>query len=102
MAGSSPVANRRGPLAISNFAVRARLAGALAVARGADHELWRPLGTPRMAMFVGGLYHDGWLANGGHITLWPARDGRVEERSGFRSRSRPEPGERCSSSEGRA
>jgi hypothetical protein len=68
----------RGPLAISNFAVRARLVGAVAVARGAEYELWRPLGTPRMAMFVGGLYHDGWLANGGHITLWPARDGRVE------------------------
>jgi hypothetical protein len=30
-----------------------------------------------MAMFVGGLYQDGWLANGGHITLWPASDGRV-------------------------
>jgi hypothetical protein len=68
----------RGPLAISNYAVRARLAGAVAVARGAGYELWRPLGTPRMAMFVGGLYQDGWLANGGHITLWPASDGRVE------------------------
>ncbi len=67
-----------GPLVISNYAVRARLVGAVAVARGADYELWRPAGTPRMAMFVGGLYHDGWLANGGHITLWPARDGRVE------------------------
>jgi hypothetical protein len=67
-----------GPLVISNYAVRARLVGAVAVARGADYELWRPLGTPRMAMLVGGLYHDGWLANGGHITLWPARDGRVE------------------------
>jgi hypothetical protein len=32
---------------------------------------------PRLALFVGGLYHDGWLANGGHITVWPARDGRV-------------------------
>jgi hypothetical protein len=68
----------RGPLAISNFAVRARLTGAVAVARGAGYELWRPLGTPRMAMFVGGLYQDGWLANGGHITLWPAADGRVD------------------------
>ena len=68
----------RGPLVISNFAVRARLVGAVAVARGADYELWRPLGTPRMAMFVGGLYHDDWLANAGHITLWPGRDGRVE------------------------
>ena len=68
----------RGPLVISNFAVRARLVGAVAVARGADYELWRPLGTPRMAMFVGGLYHDNWLADGGHITLWPARNGLVE------------------------
>jgi hypothetical protein len=68
----------RGPLVISNFAVRARLVGAVAVARGADYELWRPLGTPRMAMFVGGLYQDSWLADGGHITLWPARNGRVE------------------------
>jgi hypothetical protein len=67
----------RGPLVISNFAVRARLAGAVAVARGADYELWRPLGTPRMALFVGGLYHNGWLAPAGHLTLWPARDGRV-------------------------
>jgi hypothetical protein len=66
-----------GPLVISNFAVRARLAGAVAVARGADYELWRPLGTPRMALFIGGLYHNGWLAPAGHLTLWPARDGRV-------------------------
>lgn len=68
----------RGPLAISNYAVRARLVGAVAVARGAGYELWRPLGTPRMAMFVGGLYQDGWLASSGHITLWPASDGRVQ------------------------
>jgi len=67
----------RGPLVISNFAVRARLANAVAVARGADYELWRPLGTPRMALFVGGLYHDGWLAPAGNLTLWPGRDGRV-------------------------
>jgi hypothetical protein len=67
-----------GPLVISNYAVRAQLVNAVAVARGADYELWRPVGTPRLALFVGGLYHDGWLANGGHITLWPSRDGRVD------------------------
>jgi hypothetical protein len=67
----------RGAIVISNFAVRARLTNAVAIARGADYELWRPLGTPRMALFVGGLYHDGWLAPAGHLTLWPARDGRV-------------------------
>jgi len=67
----------RGPLAISNFAVRARLANAVEVARGASYELWRPQGTPRMALFVGGLYHDGWLASAGHLTVYPGRDGRV-------------------------
>ncbi len=67
----------RGPIVISNFAVRARLTGAMAVANGADYELWRPIGTPRLALFVGGLYHDGWLSPAGHVTLYPAADGRV-------------------------
>ena len=58
---------------ISNFAVRARLTGAVPVATGADYELWRPAGTPRMALFVGGLYHDGWLSPAGHLTRLPGR-----------------------------
>src|SRR2546430_7397824 len=49
-------------LAISNYAVRMRLRGATVVDRGADYQLWRPQGTPRVAMFVGGLYYDRWLA----------------------------------------
>jgi dolichyl-phosphate-mannose-protein mannosyltransferase len=67
----------RGPLLISNYAVRAQLSGAASVAHGAYYELWRPFATPRLALFVGGLYHDGWLAQRGHITVWPARDGRI-------------------------
>jgi hypothetical protein len=67
----------RGPLAISNFAVRAQLTGASLVARGTDYELWRPAGTPRMSLFVGGLYHDGWLSPAGHLTVYP-RQGRVQ------------------------
>jgi hypothetical protein len=66
-----------GPLVISNFAVRAQLTGALPVARGADYELWRPAGTPRMALFVGGLYQSGWLSPSGHVTLYPGANGRV-------------------------
>ena len=61
----------RGPLVISNYAVRAQLTGAVPVAGGADYELWRPAGTPRMALFVGGLYHDGWLSPAGHLTVYP-------------------------------
>jgi hypothetical protein len=67
----------RAPLAISNSAVRARLRGAEPVARGADYELWRPTGTPRLAFFVGGLYTDGWLSQGGHVKLWPEHGHRV-------------------------
>ena len=61
----------RAPLAISEFAVRMRLRGAEPAGRGGGYELWRPLGTPRAALFVGGLYHDGWLAQAGHLILWP-------------------------------
>jgi len=67
----------RGPLLISNYAVRAQLVGAVPVARGAHYELWRPVGIPRLSLFVGGLYQDGWLAQSGHITVFPARNGRV-------------------------
>jgi hypothetical protein len=62
----------RAPVAISNYAVRTRFRGAKLVGRGADYQLWRPLGTPRLAFFIGGLYTDGWLAQGGHLTVWPA------------------------------
>jgi len=30
-----------------------------------------------MALFVGGLYHDGWLSPAGHLTVYPAANGRV-------------------------
>jgi len=67
----------RGPVAVSNFAVRAQLTGARMVATGADYELWRPTGTPRMALFVGGLYQNGWLSPAGHLTVYP-RQGRAQ------------------------
>jgi hypothetical protein len=72
------------PLAISNFAIRARLRGAVRVARGADYELWRPLGTPRLAFFVGGLYTDNWLSQAGHITVWPEHGSRIRGSLRFR------------------
>ena len=30
-----------------------------------------------MALFVGGLYHDGWLSPAGHLTVYSAANGRV-------------------------
>jgi hypothetical protein len=67
----------RAPIAISNYAVRTRFRNAKLVARGVDYQLWRPLGIPRLAFFIGGLYTDGWLAQGGHVTVWPERGNRV-------------------------
>lgn len=61
----------RAPLLISNYAVRMRLRGAKLVARERGYDLWRPVGTPRLALFVGGLYHDRWLAQAGTVELWP-------------------------------
>jgi hypothetical protein len=68
----------RSPLAISNFAIRARLRGAAYVGSGANYDLWRPVGTPRLALFVGGLYHDAWLSQAGHVKVWPASGNRVD------------------------
>jgi hypothetical protein len=64
----------RSPLAISNYAVRMQLRNAVVAAHGADYELWRPTGTPRLSLFVGGLYADRWLSSAGHITVWARRD----------------------------
>jgi Dolichyl-phosphate-mannose-protein mannosyltransferase len=67
----------RSAMAISTFAVRMQLRGASVVGRGADYELWKPHTTPRVAMFVGGLYYDRWLAQAGRLTVWPANGDRV-------------------------
>jgi hypothetical protein len=74
VSGSSTL---HGPLLISQYAVRTELTGAVRVARAAHFSLWRPEGTPRFALFTGGLYQDGWLAQSGHVTVYPAKDGWV-------------------------
>jgi hypothetical protein len=67
----------RDPLLVSNYAVAAEFADAVRVGRGAGLELWQPRGTPRLAMLVGGLYLDGWLARSGWIRVWPEETGFV-------------------------
>jgi hypothetical protein len=66
-----------GSLLVSEYAVRAQLANATLVDREASFALWRSQGTPRFALFTGGLYHDGWLASGGHVTVYPAAGGWI-------------------------
>jgi len=65
------------PLLISNYAVRMRLRDAKLVDRERAFDLWRPTGTPRAALFVGGLYYDNWLAQGGIVQIWPDRGTRL-------------------------
>jgi hypothetical protein len=67
----------RAPLVVSNYAVRTAFRDAELVARGANFQLWRPLRAPRLAIFVGGLYADAWLAQAGRVTVWPGRGSRV-------------------------
>jgi hypothetical protein len=68
----------RAPLLISNYAVRMRMRGARLVARAKGYDLWRPAGTPRLALFVGGLYYDRWLAQAGSVEVWPAHGKHVQ------------------------
>ena len=70
----------RAPLLVENYGVRAELAGATRVAKGASFELWRPLGTPRFTLLVSGVYDDTWLARTGSITVWPDGSGRARGR----------------------
>ena len=59
-----------GPLLINEFAVQAELSGATSVASTRLFELWKPTGTPRLRMLVGGRFYDGWLANSGYVRVW--------------------------------
>ena len=65
------------PFAISTYATRSSFRDATRVATGASYALWRPNGTPRLALFVGGLYWDGWLADAGNVRVWPAGGRRL-------------------------
>jgi hypothetical protein len=65
----------RRPLLIENYGVHAELAGAERLAQGANFELWRPVGMPRMSLLVSGLFFDGWLARTGSVTAWPDASG---------------------------
>lgn len=65
----------RTPLLVENFAVRASFRGATLLARGGSFELWRPDGTPRLALLAVGYYQEGWLAGAGQVSVWPDASG---------------------------
>ena len=61
-------------IVMTEFAVRAELAGATRVEKTPLFSLWKPNagGAPRLRMLTGGHYHDGWLANEGYVQTWNA------------------------------
>jgi hypothetical protein len=65
----------RGPLLVDGFGSFIRLRGAVPVERSRISTLWRPVGTPRLALYAPGRYHDGWLANSGAVYVWPGHAG---------------------------
>jgi hypothetical protein len=65
------------PLLVTRFAVVTRFRNAARVRRTPVFDLWRPVGTPRLALLAGGRFYDGWLASSGYVRLWPDASGRV-------------------------
>jgi hypothetical protein len=62
----------RTALLINEYAVTAEFDGAKSVASSQLFELWKPVGTPRLRLLVGGRFFDGWLANSGYVRTWGA------------------------------
>ncbi len=60
----------RRALLVSSYATQTQLTGVTRVGAAPTFTLYRPSGTPRLSVVSAGLYHDGWLAAGGRITIW--------------------------------
>jgi hypothetical protein len=65
------------PLLVTRFAVVTQFRNAVRVGRTAVFDLWRPLGVPRLSLFAGGRYYDGWLASSGYVRVWADASGRA-------------------------
>ncbi len=61
-----------GPLLVQEYASAVELEDAALVGRHVSHSLWRPRGTPRVALLFAGLYLDGYMGPYARITIWPA------------------------------
>ena len=67
----------RDPLLVNRYAMEARFSGAAVADRTNLFDLWRPEGTPRLSLLVGGRYFDGLLALDGYVRIWPTRAGEL-------------------------
>ncbi|MFN2628884.1 MAG: hypothetical protein ABR569_09655 [Gaiellaceae bacterium] len=61
----------RGPLLVDGYAGTIILRGARRVGDAPHFRLWRPAGTPRVALYAPGRYFDGYLGGAGAILIWP-------------------------------
>jgi hypothetical protein len=80
------LANRRpvrSALLIDEWAARIVLQGASAVASSPGFRLWRPHGTPRLALYLPGYYRDGWLATRTGLNVWAPPGRRLAGRLSF-------------------
>jgi hypothetical protein len=62
----------RSPLLVQEYAVTAQLEDARLLERAGMFSLWRPHGPARLRLLEVGRFSDGWLAQEGRLTLWPA------------------------------
>lgn len=68
----------RGPLLVDGYAGTILLHGAAPVAAAPHYRLWRPVGTPRVVLYVPGRFFDGTIAGGGAILVWTESPGWLE------------------------
>jgi hypothetical protein len=73
----------RSALLVDEWAARIELRGAAPVASSTGFRLWRPAGTPRLALFAPGYYRDGWLALRAGLNVWAPPRGGLEGRISF-------------------
>jgi hypothetical protein len=73
----------RSALLVDEWAARIELHGASAVASSSGFRLWRPHGTPRLALYLPGYYKDGWLATRTGLNVWAPRGRRLAGRLSF-------------------
>ena len=61
----------KGAVLADGFGSYVKLRGAVPVQRSRIATLWKPVGTPHLALYAPGRYHDSWLANSGAVYVWP-------------------------------
>jgi hypothetical protein len=70
LAAGEPVG---GPLLVSESVELIRFANARLLSARKPYKLWQTDGPARVRLVMLGRWHDGWLASGGEVTVWPDR-----------------------------